>query len=208
MAKTMSTEHNVPLFYGATVTDLARVFDLSQSEVQKRLAGRVTPVTPPGEKPVRYKLKNAARFLINITIDAHIIEDTIRKMPPDKLPPKLTQAFWDGQLRRLAFQEKQGHLWKTERVVEILAEAFKPLSVSIRMFQDTVAQQCELTDDQKALITEMSDGLLRGLNESLIEKFASYKPASDEHGDQLSEEEGDDNIEVEVEDEEDDGFGD
>lgn len=209
MPKVMSIEANIPLFYGATVSDIARIFNQSQSEVQKRISGRITPVTPPGEKPVRYKLKDAARYMVELKIDAHVIEDAIKKMSPEKLPPKLTQVFWQGQKSRLEFQERQGQLWKSERVVGILADVFKPMSITIRMFQDTVAQECELTDTQKERITELSDGLLRHLQETLIENFKDYRPAPDEHGDPLSEAEGDREIDIEIDEEdEDDGFGD
>lgn len=210
MAKSRDIQENERLFYGATVTDLAHLFGGSQNDVLRKISGRVRPSTPPGVKPIRYRVRDAAPYLVEHTLDAEMIEQVILKMSPEKLPPKLSDVFWKAQKARLDYQERQGELWKRERVVQILGEAFKPISITIKMFADSVGQESELTLEQREIIQGLSDGLLRDLQQSLIDRFAEYQPFPDEHGMPLSEEEGDGTVTVELDapEEEDDGFGD
>jgi len=212
MGKARDQEENDRLFLGATVTDLAKLFGGSQNDVLKKIGGRVRPATPPGVKPIRYRVREAAPYLVEHTLDAEMTEAIIKRMSPEKLPAKLSDVFWKGQKARLDYQERQGELWKTERVVEILAEAFKPAAITIKMFRDTVGQMTELTAEQREILQELSDGLLRDLQGSLVEKFADYQPADDEHGMPISDAEGDGTVTVRLdlgdEEEEDDGLGD
>lgn len=175
-------EKNTVLFHGATVTDLANIFGGSQTDVQRKIAGKVTPVTGPGVTPIRYAIKDAAPHLVSQVIDAAALERAISRMSPAKLPPALSDTFWKAQRARLAYQEEAGELWKTERVAEALAEAFKPAAMSIKMFKDTLAQDHILTPEQAEHVTRMSDSLLASLHSALVAKFREYAPAPDEHG--------------------------
>lgn len=211
MAKARDHDDIQRQFAGATVSELAIMFGGSQNDVHKKIGGRVQPSTPPGMRPLRYRIRDAAPYLVEHNLDAATIEQIIRKMPPDKLPPKLSDTFWKGQNARLDYQRKQGELWSTERVVKVFADAFKPCSITIKMFADTVAQMTTVTSEQKEVLQELSDGLLRSLEEALVDTFGdfgTYTPAPDEHGMPVSESEGDAFITVSPDMPENDGFGD
>lgn len=211
MAKARTHDDNLRIHQGATVSELALMFGGSQNDVLKKIGGRVEPVTPPGIKPMRYRIREAAPYLVEHNLDAATIEQIIRKMPPDKLPPKLSDTFWKGQNARLDYQKKQGELWSTERVVKVFSDAFKPCSITIKMFADTVAQTTNITPEQKAILQELSDGLLSGLQSALVDAFdgfGEYTPASDEHGMPISEAEGDEVLTVRIDAPEGDGFDD
>lgn len=212
MARARNEEENDRIFLGATVTDLAKLFGGSQNDVLKKIGGRVRPATPPGVKPIRYRVRDAAPYLVEHTLDAEMTEAIIKRMSPEKLPPKLSDVFWKGQKARLDYQERQGELWKTERVVEILAEAFKPAAITIKMFRDTVGQMTELTGEQRDILQELSDGLLKDMQTALVERFAEYVPAADEHGMPIRDDEGDGTVTVTLDlgngEEIDDGLGD
>lgn len=175
-------EKNATLFHGATVTDLANIFGGSQTDVQRKLAGRVTPVTAMGITPIRYSIKDAAPYLVPQVVDAAAIERAISRMSPAKLPPQLSDTFWKAQKARLEYQERAGELWKTERVVEALADAFKPAAMAVKMFKDNLAQEHVLTPEQAEHVVKMSDSLLAAMHGALVEKFKDYTPAPDEHG--------------------------
>lgn len=212
MAKARRThDDNLRIHQGATVSELSLMFGGSQNDVLKKIGGRVEPVTPPGTTPIRYRVRDAAPYLVEHKLDAATIEQIIRKMPPDKLPPKLSDVFWKGQNARLDYQKKQGELWDTALVVKVFTDAFKPCSITIKMFADTVAQTTTLTPEQKAAIQELSDGLLQGLQEALVDQFGDfgeYTPHPHEHGMPISESEGDSVLTVSTNEVEDDGFGD
>lgn len=175
-------EKNAVLFHGATVTDLANIFGGSQTDVQRKIAGRVSPVTAPGVTPVRYSIRDAAPHLVPQVIDAAALERAIARMSPAKLPPALSDTFWKAQKARLEYQERAGELWKTERVVEVLADAFKPAAMAVKMFKDNLAQEHVLTPEQAEHVVRMSDSLLAAMHGALVERFKDYVPAPDEHG--------------------------
>lgn len=167
---------------GATVPQLGQIFGMSHKTVQSRVLGRVTPARPKGQTskdPLRYHIRDVAPLLCEPQVD---IEEILKSLTPSKIPPMLQDAFWKAQKSRLEVEEKLGNLWNTERVVEVLAEAFKPCRMAILMFKEEVEQQEELTPSQRALIDGMCDSLLNSMHHALVEQFKDYRPAEDEHG--------------------------
>lgn len=171
------------IYIGATVSQLAQMFGMSQKTVQQRLIGRVIPSKPKGateKDPLRYHVKDAAPFLCEPKID---IEEVLKNLSPSKFPPMLQDPFWKAQKSRLEVEEKLGNLWNTQRVVEILGEAFMPCRMAILMFKENIEQQEVLSPAQRALLDEMADSLLEGLRAGLVTQFEGvYKPKEDEHG--------------------------
>ena len=192
-----STEELTIIHKGATASDLGYNFGGNAKEVQKKIVGKVAPITAPDEFPVRWRIKDVAAFLCDLThIDP---EEYIKNLTPATLPPKLQDAFWKAQRSRQEFEKERGLLWAHERVVETLADALKPLRMTILMFQDTLGQHTDLTDRQRQLLDDIAHGLLADLRSALIEAFENKKPKPDEHGKPL------DAVEEEDE-EEDDGL--
>lgn len=197
------------IHHGATVTDLTFMFGGSQNDIHKKIAGVVRPCSPKHATPVRYRIRDVAPYLVEQRMSAADVEAAIRKMTPAKLPPALQDAFWKAMTSRLNYEERRDQLWSRTRVIQVLGEAFKPVSLTIRMMEDTVAQETELTPEQRKIIQDICDTLLRSLQTSLIDKFSQYVPYPDEHGMPVEEQEAavmlDDGEEPE---EIDDGFGD
>ena len=167
---------------GATVSELAHLFGLSRRVVEQRITGRVTPNKVKGQSErdsLRYLVKDAAPFLCDPQVN---IEELIKSITPTKLPPALTDVFWKGQKSRIEVEEKLGNLWNTERVVGVIADAFKPMRMAIMMFVETVESENVLTPEQREKIVELSDGLMNSLHHALVKQFKDYRPAVDEHG--------------------------
>jgi len=167
---------------GATIAQLGTMFGLSQKTVSSKLIGRVAPAKVKGatdKDAARYHLRDVAPLLCDPQVD---IEEILKTITPAKIPPMLQDAFWKAQKSRLDVEEKLGNLWDTERVVQILGEAFKPCRMAILMFKEEVEQQEELSASTRALLDTMSDSLLTALHNNLVEAFKDYKPAENEHG--------------------------
>ena len=167
---------------GATIPQLQVMFKLPQNTIKQRLLGHVAGSRPKGASendPPRYLVRDAAPYLCEPKID---IEEILKSITPSKIPPALSDAFWKGQKTRLEVMEKQGDLWSTERVVKILGEAFKPCRMAIMMFKEHVEQQEELSPSARSLLDGLSDDLLASLHQGLVEAFADYVPAEDDHG--------------------------
>ncbi|MBT9159033.1 MAG: hypothetical protein DDT26_00282 [Dehalococcoidia bacterium] len=179
MAKASGREELAFVYDGVPVTTLAEIFDLDPKEVNRRIVGRVNPVTSPSGARLKYRIREAAPFLVEQKID---IEEYIKALTPAKLPPALTDAFWKAMLSRQKFEENNGELWRTNRVLEVVSSAFKAVRLTIIMFGDTVSQQSELSDKQREVIQDLTDGLLSNLHRALVDEFEMYVPADDEHG--------------------------
>lgn len=194
------------VYHGAGVSDIAIIFDMSKNEVNERIAGKVAPVGVDAKIP-RYRIRDVAPYLCNVVFDP---EEFLRNLSPAKLPPALQDAFWKAQRNRQAFEEDKGDLWKTQRVIETLAEVFKTIRMTILMFNDTLEQKTELTPKQRQVIQKLGDGLLKAAHENLVNQFKDYVPPSDEHGRPLKEEEAHSSAMVVHNDPEpfDDGFDD
>lgn len=170
---------------GVTVTTLAQIFGLDHKDVNKRLTGKITPVGSAKDRYVRYRVRDAAPFLIDLKVDP---EEYLKSISPSKLPPALQDAFWKAMNSRQKYEENKGDLWRTSRVFEVVSAAFKVLRLTILMFNENVSQQTELSEKQRSIIQGLTDGLLQSLADALIEEFEMYVPPNDEHGKPISEE--------------------
>lgn len=187
-----STEELTIIHKGATASDLGYIFGGNAKEVQKKIVGKVAPITAPDEFPVRWRIKDVAAFLADLThIDP---EEYIKNLTPATLPPKLQDAFWKALRSRQEYEKERGLLWSHERVVEALADALKPLRMTILMFQDTLGQHTELSDRQRQLLDEISHGLLADLRSALVDAFKDKVPKPDEHGKPLDVTDEDDGL--------------
>lgn len=185
MAKAADTEQLSFIHEGVTVTTLAQIFALDHKDVNKRLVGKITPVSNGKDRFVRYRIRDAAPFLIDLKVDP---EEYLKNLSPSKLPPALQDSFWKALLSRQKYEENKGDLWRTARVFEVVSAAFKVIRLTVLMFNDTVSQQVELSDRQRQIIQDLTDGLLANLHASLVEEFEMYVASNDEHGKPLSEE--------------------
>ena len=199
MASQNKTAEDLVLMHqGASVADLSTIFNMSPQEVNKRIVGKVPPSRVQG-KSIRYQIRDAAPFLVNVAFDP---EEIIKNMAPEKLPSRLQKAFWEAQLARTKFEVEKGDLWSTQRVVEVLGKVFKAIRIAILMFNDTVEQETALSPEQRVILVRLGDRLLANAHKQLVEQFANYVPPADEHGRTLHEEVESDAVPF------DDGFGD
>jgi hypothetical protein len=182
MTKAHDAEQLAFIHEGVTVTVLAQIFGIDHKDVNKRLVGKITPISTKGG--IRYRIRDAAPYLIEMKVNP---EELLKNLTPSKLPPALQDAFWKALLSRQKYEENRGDLWRTERVYEVMSDMVKTIRLTVQMFSDTVSQQTELTDRQQNIIQTLSDGLLEQVFESMTEKFRDYTPHIDEHGKPLDE---------------------
>ena len=185
MSDVRSSDLQAAIYDGVPATTLGEIFGLDHKEVNKRIVGRVNALPGTG-KILRYRIKDAAPYLCEITTDP---EELLKRLSAMKLPPALQDSFWKAQLSRQKFEENRKELWRTSRVFEVISGAFKVIRLTVLMFVDTVEQRTELTAEQRAIIQSLGDGLLKSLSKALQDAFVFYDPAPDEHGAPLSDQE-------------------
>jgi hypothetical protein len=154
------------LFEGASISQLAALFGRDNRTITQKIQG-LRSVGKRAGHPI-YKISEAAAYLVKPVGD---IEDHIKKMSPDDLPPRLLKEFWAGQHARLKFEEDRADLWRTQDVIEHFAEAFKVARTTIMLAVDQVERISSLTDTQRNLMLAQMDQLMKSLNENLVTAF-------------------------------------
>ena len=174
-----SADLNRFILHGATQSELADLFNMTPKAVQKRIAGKVQPVSEERGSPL-FPVAECAKYLVDA--DASKIEEALNTITPAKLPPQLQDVFWKAQLARQKFLEQRGDLWSTASVFEAITEILKELRQGVLAFEDTIEGETALTEEQRLIVRRMSDMLLVGLNRRLEDNFSLYAPNPDEHG--------------------------
>lgn len=152
------------LLDGCSVSELASLFNKDKRTVSERIRN----VKPSGDRngfPI-YHLAEASKYLCDPVVN---VEEYIKQLRPQDLPPYLLKEFWLGQLTKQKFELNDAKLWLTEDVMRVLANVFKNLKTGILLFADTIEAKTDLTDKQRRLLNELSDGLLIELHRTLIE---------------------------------------
>ncbi len=153
----------------ATMSQLAQLFNTDAKTLPKRLKGCI----PKGQRRGYqvYSIREAASFLVT---PGYEIEEYIRQMSPQELPPLLSKEFWNGQNARINYEKNMGNLWPTEQVVEFLGELANVVRMSNLLLADDVNREESLTDGQRKAIQRISDAALATLKKNIAERFAHF----------------------------------
>lgn len=154
---------------GVTVGFLAQVFGLNHSMVKRKLVNcPVKARRSRGTTQVQhlYDLKVAASYLVEARIDP---EDIIKSLRKEDLPPSISTAYWDAQLKRQKWEEQAGMLWRTEMISGVIGSMFQTIKFTIQLWADTIERQAGLTEDQRELLNGLTDELQQQMFDSLRE---------------------------------------
>lgn len=192
----------------ATMAQIAQLFETDAKTLPKRLKGVIPKGTRSGYKV--YSIREAAEYLVT---PGYEIEDFIRQMSPQELPPLLSKEFWNGQNARLNYEKSLGNLWPTDDVVGAFGEVLNVVRMSVLLVADDVDREVGLTDGQRLIIRRIMDGMIVKLGQDITDKFKEYhahraptgQPLRYEHDDPDSESDEDWNITAEDDEEGEDG---
>lgn len=162
--RTKPQEHLQALFDGCSISELGAIFNKDKRTVAEKIR-TVKPSMMRDGFPI-YPLAEAAKHLCDPVVN---VEEYIKQLRPQDLPPLLLKEFWAGQLNKQKFDLNDANLWPTEDVMRVLASVFKNLKTGILLFADTIEAKTDLTDKQRRLLNELSDGLLVELHRTLVE---------------------------------------
>ena len=144
---------------------LGQIFGMTPVDVNRRLQNCAFVVTP-GQKTRRYKIKDAAEYLVRPKFEA---EDFIAIMKRSELPNSINKEFWDAMLKKQKWEEGAGDLWRTTLIREKLAEMFQNMKFTMQLWVDSLGQQTKLTNDQRELLSDMVDALQLDIYGSLVD---------------------------------------
>jgi hypothetical protein len=153
----------------ATMAQIAQLFNTDAKTLPKRLRGVVPKGTRRG-----YKVYNIAEAAAMLVRPGYEIEDFIRQMSPQELPPLLSKEFWNGQNSRINYEKAMGHLWPTEDVVGAFGEILNVVRMTVLLVADDVDREAGLTEPQRLIIRRIMDAMISTMQENIEEKFKEY----------------------------------
>lgn len=155
------------LYEGANLSQLGRLFHMDHRVLVEKLHS----CKPNGTRnnADTYDVAEVAPYLVKPIYD---IETYIKRMHHNDLPKHLTKEFWAGLRSRQEYEQKEGNLWLTTRVVEVIGGLMKMVKMSVRLMADQVDRQAELSDRQRLLVKTLGDGMLEELYRTVKEEFA------------------------------------
>lgn len=159
--------HNV--VGGVSVPWLMKAFRMGRGKVETALV----ECRPLGTHPnggLYYDLAEAASYLVKPKKDLQALLKTITEKD---LPHEMREGFWNAKIKEMKARAMGGDLWPTSAVMEVLSETFKTIKSTVQLWQDTIENQVGLTDEQRALIIELSDQLMSELNKALVQQAKS-----------------------------------
>ena len=163
---------------GVTVSFLAQVFRMDNNAVKRKLVNApILESRRRGTTQVQhlYDLATAAKFLVEADIEPATLLSKLRK---EDLPPAVSTAYWEVLLKKQKFEENAGDLWRTEKVWEVMSDTFQTLKFTIQLFAETIERQTGLTEEQREIVMQLTDGLQQELYDALVKQAASQRTAS------------------------------
>lgn len=154
---------------GVTVSFLAQTFVLDPAKVKRLLVNcPIKRTRKRGRTQTQhlYDLRTAASYLVEPKIS---VADVLAQIKREDLPPAINTAFWDAQLKRQKWEENAGLLWRTETIRGVIGGMFQTIKFTIQLWADTIERQTGLSEEQRAILNEMTDGLQSEMFESLLE---------------------------------------
>lgn len=161
-------------YTGVSVSWLQQAFALTGYEVKKKLRGCPPLRYEANNRPI-YDFKEAASYLVKPKLD---MEEYLQTIKPSQLPPKLQTEHWSALLKRQKWEVAAGHLWRTEDVLEVFAEAFKTIKNQMQLWPEVLEREASLTIEQRARLIQLCDDLQQDIHGKLIEQAKTQKHQS------------------------------
>lgn len=177
-SKVMDEETKGLIFEGASISQLGKLFGMDNRTVQSKITG-IEPCGRRAGHPI-YAVKEAAPFLVETQLDINDIEQVIayvRKLNHTNLPKMLTKEFWAAMTAKQRFEENAGDLWRTDKVSEVFADLVKAVRIPLVLATDTIANEIEVSERQRTLLTHIIDGILEELSDAVVKQFGTRAAA-------------------------------
>lgn len=168
------------LFSGVSVTDLSYLFHMDRRTIMMKI-GEVSPCGFNSRGGELYQIDKVAPYLIPPVSNPAQIDEAISRMNPRDLPPILLKEYWNGRRARQRYEEDEGDLWRTDRVIQVVGSAFKTVRMNLLLVPDVLERRNALTDRQREEVRDIIDQTLATLREELVNEFLNQEGEDDRH---------------------------
>lgn len=174
--ETFGYQEKLAIYEGVSISMLSQIFGKDNRTVTRMLA----TLPPCGVRAgsAIYDLAEAARLLVAPVIEEDKLEEYIKGLRPEMLPPRLSKEFWSAQRAKQEYEVTADLLWKTHEISELLAEVFKTFKTTVTLFVENIESNTKVTDEQRKVLERLCDGLLIDTHTNLIEGFRNHGPES------------------------------
>lgn len=163
------------VYGGVSASWLAQVFGHDKNTIAKKLAKAGIEVVGRRNGGPLYRIPDAAAYLVKPKVDLVAYVKTLR---PNDLPPMLNVAYWDAMLKRQKWEENAGDLWRTEDVLTVFGDLAFEIKTTVNLWVEEVDRREGLTNEQRKIITELSDTLLLRVHQQMVEAPSQRKTSS------------------------------
>lgn len=158
---------------GVSAAWLGHVFGMDKNTVKKRLAN--CPVAGMNRGTPHYLIKEAAAYLVNPKVD---IEEYIRSVRPQDLPPHLNDTYWSALGKRQKVLADARETWNTDDVLAVFGRVNIKIKSTVQLWVDEVERVHGLSDEQRQMLTRMADGLLEDVHEMYVTEPTRHRTRS------------------------------
>lgn len=151
------------------MSQIAKLFRTDAKTLPERMHGIVSVGKRNGYRV--YSIAEAASRLVK---PGYEIEQFIKQMSPQELPPLLSKEFWNGQKARLAFEKEQGNVWETGDIVAFAGVLQQEIRQSLILATDDVDREESFTDGQRKVFRRIMDEAIVKMREKVKEAFEEF----------------------------------
>lgn len=149
---------------GVSLPWLMKAFRMGRGTAERKLRGCPTIGQGKHGTPL-YDLPEAASYLVTPRVD---MEEYIKSIKPDQLPERLREAYWSSKLKSQRWEEKAGHLWRTELVLERFSDILQSMRVKLQLIPDRVERATGLDVEQREIVTAIVDDVQDEMYQNLV----------------------------------------
>lgn len=147
-----------------TTHKLGTILHMDPATVKKRLKNCPIAGSVGAGRPIYY-FHQAIAYLVK---PKWKIGDYIKTLNKADLPNDISLAFWQAERVKNKVLIETGQAWTTPNVLEVLGEAAMLIKDRIPLITEEM-RDANLTDDQLALLTRLTDRFQHDVHQALIE---------------------------------------
>jgi len=149
---------------GVSVPWMMKAFAMGRQTIERKLRG-CTPIGQGKHNTPLYDLAEAASYLVTPRVD---LEEYLKGLKPEQLPERLRESYWNSMLKRQRWEEKAGHLWRTETVVDRLTPVLLAMRNQLQLLPDSIERVAGLTPKQMEAVQVIVDGIQADMHRELL----------------------------------------
>jgi len=162
----LDADSQTMIYDGCNLTQLTKIFNMDRRTIEEKIRN-VAPFDTRSGYPV-WRIVDVAPHLVKPAYD---VENYIKRMNPDDLPPALTREYWNAKKVRQDFLKSSGELWPTAQVIQCYGKLFQTLRMSWLLTRDAIERDMVLSAAQREAMVRHMDGGLSAAAAAVEEEF-------------------------------------